>query len=1640
MKTTTSKKQWKTILMSGLLSLGLSGCVQNGFGDETPVKTPPNNPKPTKPSDPKPTKPTEPNDPKPTKPSDPKPVEQKIIKASLKIDEQVMSSYGDSKDDFAVTSMLDTAKYSQGEIKTFEGSVVFLDKGERSIGSAVVKDGKVDFSARGMSEGLLMYDDFFSSRSKKNLKDYLDKATSTSSFARLQEMVSKSIKQKDYEPLSILSHAYYAKAIKEVATEVQEKIKTEQKISAQASSTAKALDGNISVSAQGKDWTIDNRYAVYYIMVVNGKEEYINPKKGLYGFEVNSGELKNIIWSPQRVSNKTLGQQTDYTNHNTKQDFVVDFYTGNMFDVLSGNNHIRKAGYINTGHIILTSINKLISFKGDGNKDQNDKSLYGKLQKLGEETHKFLSDGHDGLITVAIYSNHLQSIYNSYKSLSKALELAGYDKDIIDSELKKYQNLEGLLKLIAGPNLEDPKLTDIDDEIRELRRQPLHKRREIAKELQKKHNIKIQEIGNTIRNHRLDLYKEHAQSSNILNITGFASEILDVWTSDSNNLIKTLESLEIGLKNDSIKKFLHKRAEQSAIYKNFIKTDIFKKYTKFAGKYSAVLKTTELANEMIPITYDFFNAPKHVKLFYYGGKIHPNPLPKLASLYVTQNGINRHIIKGSKQKDSSEFYFSDGECFKLYAKADYHAMVKEADQLPLKTWSLSWSFPLRHTHHGSMKMANLVFYGKDYKNVLEFQINSDKNKGRYNIFKTLHKGSRTEKVISANNHTELSSKLTTSPYGIFHNTSQSQHLILTNNGPFDFCPKNDQESLYVIYGNKETQRTRGMLFTKKQNVDVERDNYIFSINFEEQKGGEYKFKINSTLATKDQGRIKWTVSENDVNKFTGTGSSFAVNLEQDAKYTLTASIGNKSQYLYFQPTSLKLETSNTKLSQGETISIFPWQHKISTLPFPWNDENTADKIPATVKLTTDNNDLVKIQGNQITALTDKQEDVIIKNTTSWFPTETITLHLNGGKPEYTTKIQLKCPSHVLFDYSNLKPCKAEAYNDENKLIKSQPSFQYKISKKDPSIKIDSNSGVISFVNETKPNTRGIADIARDITVVATTNVNGKEIKSTQKVSVTKIKLDCPKEIYTKTTSKDNKMCKAKIVDADNKEVSSGKVRLPDKLSYTYEVEKPWIASQYPSIDENSGQITMNASDSAPDTFKVFAKVKIPPNDLAFHYMRSETAEIKVKLPDVKIDLEGKQQTISVGKESSPIRATVSNANFPNVTWTVKPNTATLIPRGNGNTVIFKSNTVGEYTVTATSTANPTITKSTKIKVQNFLEPDPTTSGKAEISVLNIANNNGISGVNFELCKYTTADCKTVRPTEQSTGVYTMTLPEGKHSLNVQKDGFLPARIEEINITRGNTTILEKVLAIDESITGEGKIGGRLVNAVTGNAVPLAKIRIRKGLSNKTGPIIDTITSDAQGYFTYTGQTGYYHFSASHKDFTDVHFNASLVGLRTSNEGDKGMSPLMPADGAWRAVLTWGENPADLDLHASGPRSKQGRFHVFWDRKVYKDAVSDINLDLDDTSSFGPETITLEKSTGLIKYSVHNYTHKNYSNSNVLSKSGAKVHLYKGNQLYNIYHVPNDRVGNFWSVFTLDLSNPARPKITPINTINNAYKP
>lgn len=124
-----------------------------------------------------------------------------------------------------------------------------------------------------------------------------------------------------------------------------------------------------------------------------------------------------------------------------------------------------------------------------------------------------------------------------------------------------------------------------------------------------------------------------------------------------------------------------------------------------------------------------------------------------------------------------------------------------------------------------------------------------------------------------------------------------------------------------------------------------------------------------------------------------------------------------------------------------------------------------------------------------------------------------------------------------------------------------------------------------------------------------------------------------------------------------------------------------------------------------------------------------------------------------------------------------------------------------------------------------------------------------------------------------------------------------------------------------------------------------------------------------------------------------------------------ISPVMDNLDGIRIVLSWGKNPRDLDSHLW-----YGNQHIFFQKKEGVKA----NLDVDDTDSYGPETITIDERdfNKEYYYAVHDFTDRESPYTSNLSNSSAKVFVYIGESLVKTYYIPTNKKGNLWTVFKI----------------------
>lgn len=284
------------------------------------------------------------------------------------------------------------------------------------------------------------------------------------------------------------------------------------------------------------------------------------------------------------------------------------------------------------------------------------------------------------------------------------------------------------------------------------------------------------------------------------------------------------------------------------------------------------------------------------------------------------------------------------------------------------------------------------------------------------------------------------------------------------------------------------------------------------------------------------------------------------------------------------------------------------------------------------------------------------------------------------------------------------------------------------------------------------------------------------------------------------------------------------------------------------------------------------------------------------------------------------------------------------------------------------------------------------------------------------------------------------LTSGDYEVTVSATGYMTYS-SNVNIYTAQDIYLEPMMMVDraQSSNKTGKVSGKITDAVTGNAVSGTSYAVRKGWNELADtPVKEGSVSGST--YSLDLPVGNYTLAVSRDGYSTSYVNIAVSEGQTGKY-DVVMPPIDNEGGHQiRIVLTWGETPRDLDSHLFGLRNGSTLLHTYYSSKSYSaegKVVAD--LDLDDTTSYGPETTTIrvpEMCTSFSFY-IHDYTNRSKSSSTAMSNSGAMVKLYNDSELIATFPIPSDRGGTVWHVFDYDVET-GRP--IPVNTFRYSSKP
>lgn len=282
------------------------------------------------------------------------------------------------------------------------------------------------------------------------------------------------------------------------------------------------------------------------------------------------------------------------------------------------------------------------------------------------------------------------------------------------------------------------------------------------------------------------------------------------------------------------------------------------------------------------------------------------------------------------------------------------------------------------------------------------------------------------------------------------------------------------------------------------------------------------------------------------------------------------------------------------------------------------------------------------------------------------------------------------------------------------------------------------------------------------------------------------------------------------------------------------------------------------------------------------------------------------------------------------------------------------------------------------------------------------------------------------------GYWTLEIKRGLYLIQFEKNGYIYYSTYYESFPEKTEVFDTIVLHINDNSEQTATATLKITNGLNYTNVNDAKIVLREDWDNFDGELVTgefndpvTIYSDSDGKAYINIKKGMYTAEISKNGFGTIFANISVADNYYT---EIYLAPKLN-ETDYRIVLTWGETPSDLDSHLVGAYGNRN-FEVYYSSKEFGDAI---NLDIDDTSSFGPETITVyyDSEFGRCEYYVHDFSNSSYSASTALSYSNAKVMVYKGQYLIGEYNVPVGYSGNCWHVFEI-----VDGEIIPINVIDS----
>ncbi|MBQ6095807.1 MAG: S8 family serine peptidase [Lachnospiraceae bacterium] len=279
------------------------------------------------------------------------------------------------------------------------------------------------------------------------------------------------------------------------------------------------------------------------------------------------------------------------------------------------------------------------------------------------------------------------------------------------------------------------------------------------------------------------------------------------------------------------------------------------------------------------------------------------------------------------------------------------------------------------------------------------------------------------------------------------------------------------------------------------------------------------------------------------------------------------------------------------------------------------------------------------------------------------------------------------------------------------------------------------------------------------------------------------------------------------------------------------------------------------------------------------------------------------------------------------------------------------------------------------------------------------------------------------------GTIACSVPEGNYKMVIQKEGYASLTIWDVEVKSEETNDLGEMelTRIPQLMQLKGWISHLR------QGIPGTTIRIRQGLRNKTGEylkdgngVVMEACSDENGYYDIEILEGDYTFEFSKDGYAPEYYSVRMEPDKTGKQTiERDIDVMYKYDEVYKIVLDWRYSSVDLDIAASvisygrnvarvQPK-KNDNWLIYPDIRVLKDvkdgSESEIILIANADEILNGDKIYLAISVADEGCRAGTFCGLHYSTQ-------AKISLYKGEKLLQVFEVPRDIDRRVWYAFNI----------------------